>query len=98
MVRIHQPTLEDETKYKAWLSNIPSRFRKIAEQFDPWSVYRMKSTRHLVMLYGFDETEYGIMLIVLFLKDFNPFVPFNRNVFEVNPNDLEPCELPESNL
>jgi hypothetical protein len=56
----------------------------------------MKSTGHRVTLYSFGERTDGgkISLTVNVLGAFN-LVTFERRVFGIDPDDLEPCDLPE---
>src|SRR5262245_52877430 len=98
MARIHEPTSEEEAGWKEWVASRPPAVRKVAERFDPWTLYRMKSTGHRVTLYSFGEGRDGckVSLTVNVLGAFN-LVTFERRVFGIDPDDLEPCDLPEAN-
>jgi hypothetical protein len=100
MNRVFLPTPEEEREYRDWIASKSEKVKAVAERFDPWSLYRMKSTGHRVILYSFDEQKGGeVTLTVTVSGDFNT-VFFERNVFGINPDDLEPCEppLPNENL
>jgi hypothetical protein len=93
MARIVEPTPEQESDWKQWVSERPDVVRLVAERFDPWSLYRMKSTGQRVTLYSFSED--GTVTVNV-SGDYN-FVLFERSVFGVDPDDLEPCEVPPPN-
>lgn len=93
MARIYNPTREDEEAWATWVSERPPSVRKVAERFDMWSLYRMKSTGHRVMVYSFSEGD-PVTLTVDVLGDFN-LVAFERRVFGIDPDDLEPCDAPQ---
>lgn len=90
MARWTEPTVEQEQGYLEWVASRPDVVRVIAERFDPWTLYRMKSTGSRVTLASFNED--GTVRVDV-SADFN-FTLFERSVFGVDPDDLEPCELP----
>lgn len=94
MARIFEPTKKQEQGYKKWVASRPPAIRAVAEKFEPWSLYRIKPDGHKVFILSFDESEDGkVTLTVVVSAKFN-FLAFERRVFGINPNDLEPCELP----
>jgi hypothetical protein len=95
MARFYTPTSEQEEGWKEWVSERPAAVRAVAERFDPWSLYRLKSSGHRVSVYSFSEGP-PVTLTVAVLADFNA-VMFERQVFGILPDDLEPCELPAEN-
>jgi hypothetical protein len=96
MARIAEPSAEDERAWEKWVSSRPANVRAVAEKFDPWSLYRMRSTGHRVTIYSFSEGEKGeVTLTVNVTADFNMLIQ-ERRVFGVDPLDLEPCELPDA--
>jgi hypothetical protein len=68
--------------------------RAVAERFDLWSLYRLKSSGHRVTIYSFRESD-PVTVTVNVLGDFNALI-FERQVFGVAPDDLEPCDLPSA--
>jgi hypothetical protein len=95
MARFTEPTAEQEAGWKEWVASRPEPVRKVAERFEPWSLYRMKSTGQRVTLYSFGEANDGsaVTLTVNVTGQFNA-VAFDRQVFGIDPDDLEPCDLP----
>lgn len=91
MARFIQPTPEQEKDWLKWVSERPTKVRKIAERFEPWSLYRLQG-RERVTIYSFCED--GTVTVVV-SKEWN-LVTFERRVFDINPNDLVPCELPSN--
>lgn len=97
MARLMEPTEEQLTGYREWVASRPEHVRIVAEKFEPWSLYRLKSSGHRVTIVSFGEQEDGgVTLTVCVSGEFN-FVMFDRNVFGIKPEDLEPCELPAPN-
>lgn len=94
MARWYEPTPEQEAHWKEWVAERPESVRRVAERFEPWSLYRMKGSGYRVTLNSFGETKDGLVLMVVnVLGKFN-LVMFERQVFDVSPDDLTPCELP----
>ena len=92
MARIIEPAAKEKKAWTVWVASRPSSVRKIAERFDPWSLYRMKSTGHRVTIHSFNEDG---TLTVNITGEFNTIL-FDRQVFGINPDDLEPCDLPDA--
>lgn len=95
MARIFEPTPEQEAGYREWIASRPDNVRVVAERFEPWCLYRMRATGQRVTVMSFGEDDEGnVSLTVHVLPEFN-FVLVPREVFGIDPDDLEPCELPE---
>jgi hypothetical protein len=95
MARLYEPSQEELLDYKNWVSSRPAHVKAIAERFDPWSLYKLKSTGQYVTVYSFNKHEDGsITLKVNMPPEFNPF-SLGYLVFGISPEDLEPCEIPE---
>jgi hypothetical protein len=92
MARVTEPTADQEAGWKAWVAERPPEIRAVAERFDPWSLYRLKSTGQRCTLYSFSEGQ-PVTMTVDFTGEHNLMV-FDRRVFGIDPNDLEPCDLP----
>ncbi len=93
MSRIYEPTPKQVKIWKKWVNSRPPEIKEVAERFDPWSLYRMKDTGHKVTILGFSEGE-TVTISVTVSGKYNK-VLFERNVFGVDPNDLEPCDPPD---
>jgi hypothetical protein len=98
MVRPYHPTSEEEQMYNDWVAELPEKVRNIAQKFDVYSLYRLKSTGHRCVIISFDEDveTKEITLKVSITGKFNK-IPFDRIVFGILPDDLELCELPAPN-
>lgn len=93
-MRIAEPTKKQEAGWKKWVASRPPNVRAVAERFEPWSLYRMKPTGQRVTIASFGEAEDGtVTLTVTVSGEFN-FTLFDRQVFGINPDDLEPCDVP----
>ena len=83
-----EATLRD---WQEWLGQRPPEVRALAERLPPWNLYRMQSTGHRVTMKAYDEN--GTVRVVV-SPQYNCVV-FGREVFGVDPDDLEVCEVPE---
>ena len=94
---IRQPEQAEIEGWETWVNSRPLKVSAVARQFNPWQLYRMKSTGHRVLVYSFDDPtsdpQLPVTLTVLVLGKFNK-VAFERKVFGIPPEDLTPCELP----
>jgi hypothetical protein len=94
MSRIAEPAATEEAAFKEWLRSRPENVRAVAEKFDPWTLYRLKTTGQRVGIVSFSEAKDGsVTLTVSVTGQFN-LVEFDRNVFGILPDDLEPCDPP----
>ena len=94
MAKFTTPTDEQQKAWRDWVASRPDNVRKVAERFDPWTLYRMKSSGHRVVVHGFSEGDEGVTLQVAVLAEFN-LIAMERNVFGIDPDDLVECDLPE---
>lgn len=91
----YEPTDEQQKGWEKFLESRPAHVRAVAEKFQPWTLYRMKSTGHRVTIASFSEnTDGSVTLVVNVTGQFN-LVFFERAVFGIPPEDLEECDLPE---
>ena len=94
MAQFTEPTSEQKTGWSHWVAERPENVRAVAERFDPWTLYRMKNTDQRVTLHSFGEQpDGGVTLTVNITGEFN-LISFDRQVFGVDPDDLEECDLP----
>lgn len=89
-MRFCTPTKKQETGYRRWVRKLPEPARALAERFDPWTLYLLKSTGHRVMIQSFSDD--GTMTVIVSGK-FN-LVLHEREVFGISADDLEECDLP----
>lgn len=90
MVRYVEPTAEQVSLWDNWVASRPAIVREIAERFDPWSLYLLRTTGQRVTIAAISED--GTVRVNV-LAEFNATL-FERSVFGIDPDDLEPCNLP----
>lgn len=96
MARFNEPEPEQEAGWKEWVAGRPPNVRAVAERFEPWSLYRMKDTGQRVTISSFGEGKDGkVSLTVDVRAQFNPGLDFERGVFGIDPDNLEPCDVPD---
>jgi hypothetical protein len=89
-----KPTLKQVKEWKQWLKQRPENVRIVAEKFDPWTLFRLKTTNQRVVIMGFDvEPDSTVTVQVGVLGDYN-LLTHQRKVFGIKPEDLEECDLP----
>ena len=94
MARLQEVTPEQEAAWKEWVAERPPNVRAVAERFDPWTLYRLKPTGQRVTFYSLGEHDDGsVTLTVNITGQFNAIM-FDRQVFGIDPDDLEPCDPP----
>ena len=95
MANFAEPTEEQRAGWAEWVAERPEAVRLVAEKFNPWALYRLKTSNHRVTLVSFDEPKDGspVTLRVNVTGEFNR-VAFERCVFGIKPEDLEECDLP----
>lgn len=96
MANISEPTEEERQSWAEWVASRPDNIRTVAERFDPWKLYRLKSSGHRCTIYSFnsdDRSDAPVSLSVDVTGEFNK-IAFARRVFGIDPEDLEECELP----
>lgn len=96
MANHREPAPEDITNWEAWIATLPARVQPVARRFPPWGLYRLKTTGHRVTVYAFGEPkteEQPVTVSVLVTGKFN-LLTFERQVFGIDTDDLEPCDLP----
>lgn len=101
-MRFAQPTPEQEDLWRRWTADRPPVIREVIERckLDPWTLYRLKTTGQRVFVVGLSEPELTtnqevkkVTCRVGVSGEFN-LVTFERQVFGVDPDDLEECDLP----
>ena len=93
MANLFDPSPEQVRDWESWVAGRPEPVRLVAARFKPWKLYRLKNG-HRVTLVSFAETADGrVTLTVSVTGEFN-FVVFERDVFGIDPDELEECERP----
>lgn len=97
MTHFYEPTDEMKNEWADFVSSRPDVVRKVAEKFNPWTLYRIGKDGHRVTLYSFGEHKDGsVTLTVNVTGEFN-CVMFERRVFGIKPEDLQECDFPAKN-
>lgn len=90
-MKITKPNESQLRAWKKWVKARPPAVRAIAERLDPWTLYRLKPTGQRVTLVSIYED--GTVKVSI-TGQYN-VIMFDRDVFGINPDDLEECDLPE---
>jgi hypothetical protein len=95
MANVTEPTQQMQDEWSSWVEERPACVREVARRFAPWKLYRMKDTGHRVLVSAFDESKSSgiVSCRVIVSGQFNA-VSFERQVFGIDPNNLEECDLP----
>lgn len=94
MSRFYEPTKKQECEWRRWVAKRPPNVRAVAEQFDPWSLYRLKSTGQIVSVASFQEAADGSVTLTVNISGEHNLVLFETSVFGIEPTDLESCDAP----
>lgn len=98
MAESFEPTVEQRAGWDDWVAERPDNVRVVAERFNPWTLYRIKDTDQRVRTISFGEGRENngkVTLTVEVLAEFNLLVPIGFQVFGLDPDDLDECDLPD---
>jgi hypothetical protein len=90
MARWMQPTAEQEEALAAWIETRPEIVRNILRRLDFFELFRLKTTGQRVTLHSVHEDG----TVTVCITGQHNLIMFDRKVFGIDPDDLEPCELP----
>jgi hypothetical protein len=90
MAKFIEWTEEQRVGFGEWLEGRPQFIRDLATKFPPDTLYRIKESGHRGHIVEYNEN--GTVTIAV-SGEFNAVI-FDRNVFGVNPENIEECELP----
>lgn len=79
-------------EYEGWLAGRPKRVREMVEAHPPDRLYRLKTTGQYVTIEAYAED--GTVRVVVWAV-LNPSYPVSFDVFGVDPEDLEECDIPD---
>jgi hypothetical protein len=95
MARHYEPSEDDVREWNAWVAKRPEHVRKVAERFQPWTLYKLKPTGQRVTIYSFGEHESSTKVtLTIYVSGMYNFVMIDSCVFGIDPDDLEECDLP----
>jgi hypothetical protein len=89
MTRVVQPTKEQEAEWREWVESRPPVVRAVAEKLDPWTLYRLNCKHRVSIVSIFED---GTVKVNISGR-WNAIIA-ERQVFGIDPNDLEPCDPP----
>lgn len=92
MARLYDPSPEQQASWDQWVASRPANVRAVAENFDPWSLYRIKATGQRCTLVSFGEADDGSVTLAVAVTGEHNLTMFDRKVFGLNPHDIEPCD------
>lgn len=81
----------DEVAWKEWVTTRPPVIQKMCERLRPNVLYRLKTTGQRVTVYSLNEN--GTVTVNI-TGEYN-LIDFDRQVFGINPDDLEECDIPK---
>jgi hypothetical protein len=95
MANRYEPSDDEVSSYDAWTAKAPPAVAALAATYKPWKLYRLKPTGTRVYVYSFLEgkTTGNVRLKVAVSGQYN-YIPFECFVGDVQPEDLEECDLP----
>jgi hypothetical protein len=91
MAKIIEWTETQKAEWKNWVSTRPPVIQEICKRLSPDRLYRRRSTGHRVTLISMSENN---TVTVNVSGKYNSVI-FERDVFGIDPYDLEECDLPE---
>lgn len=93
MANIVEPTEELQSMFEEWIAgeDMTDEIKAIARKYPPWNLYRLKTTDQKVRTISFSDN--GTVRVLVSNK-YN-FDPTNTEVYGIDPNDLEECDIPE---
>lgn len=82
--------LTNQASWDEWVSTRPPVVLDLCKRYPPDRLYLMKSTGHRVTILAYNEN--GTVRVDI-SGQWNCLI-FEREVFGIDPNDLEECEIP----
>jgi hypothetical protein len=89
MAKLGELTPQQEAGWRAWVEERPECIRAIARRLRPDTLYRLKTTGQRGIIYSFSEDG---TVTMNFPGEFNPMQFSGRQVFGLNPDDIEECD------
>lgn len=90
MAQLPSWTVEQDATHAEWLAERPQVIKDLVKRVPPDRLYLLKSTNHRIFVYSYSED--GTVTVAVMGK-YN-FLPFERRVFGIKPEELEECDLP----
>jgi len=92
MARVYEPDAAGLAEWQEFIDTLPpdGKAKASAMRFPPWELLLLRSSGHRVLPYSYADD--GTLSVVV-LGRYN-LISFERRVFGIEPDDLEPCDLP----
>jgi hypothetical protein len=94
MAIVFDPSPEQLNDWNSWVRSRPESVRSVATKLVTWRLYRIRQSGHRATLYSFTEHDDGKVTCTMVVSGKFNLVAFERRVFDVDPDDLEECDLP----
>lgn len=98
MANVWEPDTAQLKSWAEWCETRPYGVRQVAEKHPPWKLFKM-DTGHRVTVTSYQELEqspHKVSVTVAVTGEYNK-VLFARQVFGIDPDELEECDLPGEN-
>lgn len=79
-----------QSQRDAWLEDLPSNVRGVAEKFPPWNCYKSLQVRGHYRIYSYDARPLSEVVLLTMVHGQDSFLP-GVAVFGVDPADIELC-------
>jgi len=89
-----EPNAEQLAEWEEWCDSRPTKVAEVARRLVPWKLYQMRSTGQRVVIVHYDEEESGEVSLSVDVSGAYNFLMFDRQVFGVDPDDLELASWP----
>jgi hypothetical protein len=91
--QLSEKAVLEKLKRSTWYKALSEKVRERVDAYPPTKKYRMKATGRIVTLVSYDEDKNGDCntVTVDVSRDDNPGLLFERQVFGVEFNELEPA-------
>lgn len=93
MAQLMEPSEADLAEWAEFKNGLPDNLRLIAGRVNPWTLYRLRPTGQRVIVYSYQD-DGTVTVIVSGLYNLQLH---DAQVFGINPDDLEECDLPSPN-
>jgi len=81
----------NQESWDEWVKTRPPEIQELCKKLPPDRLYKMKDSGHRVTLHSYSED--GTVTVNV-TGEYNALT-FERQVFGVNPDDLQECDLPD---
>jgi hypothetical protein len=95
MANIIEPDEEYMREYEKMFEILPTNQQEVIKKFPPWKLYRLKSTNQRVEILTIGTDKDNTVKFRVDISGKYNMILFDRQVFGIDPDDLEECDLPD---